>query len=39
MAYSLSPGYEVWNARLQLAEIPGTPGAFRICSMGKEPRG
>jgi iron complex outermembrane receptor protein len=35
MAYSLSPGYEVWNARLQLAEIPVPQGALRIAAWAK----
>ena len=35
LAYSLSPGYEVWNARLQLAEIPVPEGKFRIAAWAK----
>lgn len=30
IANTLSPGYDVWNARLQLAEIPAPQGSFRV---------
>jgi iron complex outermembrane receptor protein len=29
IANTLSPGYDVWNARLQLAEIPAPHGSFK----------
>ena len=32
---TLSPGYDVWNARLQLVEIPAPHGAFRLAVWGK----
>jgi len=36
MIYSLSPGYQVWNARLQLANIPVQGrGTFRVAVWGK----
>lgn len=32
---TLSPGYDLWNARLQLAEIPAPRGTFRLAVWGK----
>ncbi len=34
-ADTLSPGYDVWNARLQLADIPVGAGSFRVALWGK----
>lgn len=34
-AETWSPGYDVWNARLQLADIPTPQGSFRIAIWGK----
>ncbi|MGD9597688.1 MAG: TonB-dependent receptor [Steroidobacteraceae bacterium] len=35
MAYSRSAGYQVWNARVQLADIPVPQGSFRVAVWGK----
>ncbi|MFO1508949.1 MAG: TonB-dependent receptor [Steroidobacteraceae bacterium] len=35
IANTLSPGYDVWNARLQLAEIPAPQGSFRVAVWAK----
>lgn len=35
MAYSRSPGYQVWNARAQLAGIPLPQGSLRVAVWGK----
>jgi len=35
LAYSLSPGYEVWNARLQLAAIPVPQGTLRLAAWAR----
>lgn len=35
MSYSLSPGYQVWNARVQLADIPVPQGSFRVAVWGR----
>jgi len=35
MIYSLSPGYEVWNARLQLAAIPVPQGTLRLAAWAR----
>ena len=35
MSYSLSPGYQVWNAQAQLADIPVPQGSFRVAVWGK----
>jgi iron complex outermembrane receptor protein len=32
---TLSPGYDVWNARLRLAEIPAPHGRFQLAVWGK----
>ncbi|MEI2790166.1 MAG: hypothetical protein V9E93_14965 [Steroidobacteraceae bacterium] len=34
-ADTLSPGYDVWNARLQLADIPVGAGSLRVALWGK----
>lgn len=34
-ANTLSPGYQVWNARLQLADIPAGAGSLRVALWGK----
>ncbi|MDY0067065.1 MAG: TonB-dependent receptor [Steroidobacteraceae bacterium] len=35
MDYSRSPSYEIWNARLQLADIPAQRGAFHVALWGR----
>ncbi|MBK7250468.1 MAG: TonB-dependent receptor [Gammaproteobacteria bacterium] len=35
IANTLSPGYDVWNARLQLADIPAGVGSLRVALWGK----
>ncbi|MBV6417650.1 MAG: Vitamin B12 transporter BtuB [Steroidobacteraceae bacterium] len=35
IANTHSPGYDVWNARLQLAEIPAPHGTFRVAVWGR----
>lgn len=35
IANTLSPGYDVWNARLELADIPVPHGSLRVAAWGK----